>query len=164
MNLLEFAQNELKLLEDNCRDDEEALKMQKLVTKDVMQIIQTFVEQQHTGFSANYMLNILERLLRFKPLTPIEDKPEDWEDCSSLGLEALQHKRCTSVFKRPDGTAYWVEGRIFTDDGGKSWYTSKDSSIDIEFPFNVPLHSENVYVEPSDEDIKPKEEVSSEEK
>ena len=154
MNLLEFAENELRILEDNCKNDEEALKMQKTVTKDIMQIIQTFVSQQHSGFSANYMLNILERLLRYKPLTPIEDKPEEWEDCSKFGMQELQHKRCSSVFKRPDGTAYWVEGKIFTDNGGKSWYTSKDSIVNIVFPFNVPLHSENVYVEPNLEDVK----------
>lgn len=148
MGLLEFAKNELQLLEDGCGDDEEALKMQQLVTKDVLQIIQTFVEQRHTGFSANYMLNILERLLRYKPLSAIEDRPEDWEDCSKFGMADLQHKRCSSVFKRPDGTAYWVEGKIFSEDGGKSWYTSKDSHVDITFPFNVPLNSENVYVEP----------------
>lgn len=154
MSLLEFSQNELKRLEENCGSDIEALELQKVVTNDILQIINTFVQQQHSGFSANYMLNILDRLLRYKPLTALTGEDDEWEDCSKYGMQDMQNKRCTSVFKRPDGTAYWVEGKIFSEDGGKSWYTSKDSSVDITFPFDVPMHSENVYVEPSTENIK----------
>lgn len=149
MGLVSFAENELKLLEDICKNDEEALNMQKTVTKDVMQIVQIFTEQAHSGFSSAYILDLLERLLRYKPLTPLTGDDDEWEDCSQFGINDLQNKRCPAVFKRPDGTAYWVEGKIFSDDGGKSWYTSADSHVDIQFPFSVPLHSENIYVEPS---------------
>ena len=162
MSLIEFAEAELKRLEDNCNDDSEALKAQKSITADVMQIVNTFVGQQHSGFSAGYMLNILDRLLRYKPLTALTGEDDEWLDCSEFGMVDKQNKRCTSVFKRPDGTAYWVEGKIFSDDGGKSWYTSKDSHVEIEFPFEVPLYSENVYVEPSEEDIKSEGEVLDE--
>jgi len=147
MSLLEFSENELKKLEVNCGDDEEALKMQQVVTRDVMQIVQIFTEQTHSGFSGAYILDLIERLLRYKPLSPLTGEDDEWEDCSQFGIEDKQNKRCPAVFKRPDGTAYWVEGKIFSDDGGKSWYTSADSHVDITFPFVVPLHSENVYVD-----------------
>ena len=152
MNLRTFAETELKRLEDLCQDDNEALELQKHITSDVMQIVDTFSNQQHSGFSADYLLNIMERVLRYKPLTPLTGNDDEWEDCSQYGMEDMQNKRCPSVFKRPDGTAYWVEGKIFSDNGGKTWYTSKDSRVDIEFPFSVPLYSENVYVEPELED------------
>lgn len=158
MSLLEFSETELKKLEASCGDDAEALKMQQQVTKDVMQIVQIFTEQTHSGFSGAYILDLIERLLRYKPLMPLTGEDDEWEDCSQFGIDDLQNKRCPSVFKRPDGTAYWVEGKIFSDDGGKSWYTCGDSCIDITFPFNVPLHSENVYVEPKSEVTKDEEE------
>ena len=161
MNLVDYAKSELEILEQNCGDDTEALNMQKIVTENVLNIVKTFADQGHSGFSANYILNLLERLLRYNPLTPIEDIQEDWLDLSQFGMDDLQHKRCSSVFKRKDGTAYWVEGKIFSDDNGKSWYTSRDSIVDIEFPFNVPLYSENVYVEPSETNV---EEVMPDEK
>lgn len=149
MNMIEFAKSELERLENSCdKDDVEAINLQKQVTSDVLAIVDLFVAQKHSGFSANYILNIIERLLRYKPLTAIEDKPDDWIDCSQFGLDVKQHKRCGEVFKRPDGTFYWVNGKIFSDDNGKSWYTSRDSIVDITMPFNVPLYSENVYVEP----------------
>ena len=152
MGLLDYARVELKKLEDDCKDDEEALKMQKLVTEDAMSIIELFVKQSHSGFSASYILNLLDRLLRYKPLSPLTGNDDEWDDCSAYGLPDLQNKRCPSVFKRPDGTAYWTEGKIFSDDGGRSWYTSKDSRVDITFPFRVPLTSENVYVTPTDDE------------
>ena len=80
MSLLEFSQNELKRLEENCGSDIEALELQKVVTNDILQIINTFVQQQHSGFSANYMLNILDRLLRYKPLTALTGEDDEWED------------------------------------------------------------------------------------
>lgn len=153
MGLLDFAKRELELLEKNCGDDEEALKMQKLVTKDVMDIITLFANQNHSGFSAGYVLNLLDRIMRFKPISPLTGEDDEWEDLSSLGMEDMQNKRCPSVFKRPDGTAYWVEGKIFSNDGGKTWYTDSDSRVDITFPFDVPLHSENIYVDPVEDNM-----------
>ena len=141
------------MLEKNCGDDEEALKMQKLVTKDVMDIITLFANQNHSGFSAGYVLNLLDRIMRFKPISPLTGEDDEWEDLSSLGMEDMQNKRCPSVFKRPDGTAYWVEGKIFSNDGGKTWYTDSDSHVDITFPFDVPLHSENIYVDPVEDNM-----------
>lgn len=152
MSLLEFAQSELELLEKSCNDDAEALKMQKVVTQDIMQIVRTFVEQSHSGFSAAYILNILDRILRYKPVSALTGEDDEWVDCSQFGIQDMQNRRCPAVFKRPDGTAYWVEGKIFSDDGGKSWYTNSDSHVDITFPFVVPLHSENIYVDPKTEE------------
>lgn len=159
MSLIEFAKNELELLEKSCGDDKEALAMQKAITRDVMQIVMTFVEQSHSGFSAGYILNLLDRLLRYKPVSALTGADDEWIDCSKLGMQDMQNKRCPAVFKRPDGTAYWVEGKIFSDNGGKSWYTNGDSHVDITFPFEVPLHSENVYVDPKteEEDVDEKE-------
>lgn len=145
MNLLSFVKNELDIMEAKCSSEEE-LKMQKQIDEDILNVIQKFYEQGHTGYTAGYVLGILERLLRFKPITPLTGEADEWEDCSQFGFEDKQNKRCPSVFKRPDGTAYWVEGKIFTDDNGETWYTSKESHIDITFPFAVPLHSETVYV------------------
>lgn len=152
MGMIEFAKRELELLEKGCGDDKEALAMQKMMSDDIMQIINTFCEQGHSGFSAGYALGLLDRLLRYKPLTELTGEDDEWEDCSKFGMADLQNKRCPSIFKRPDGTAYWTEGKIFSSDGGKTWYTSKDSSVEVTFPFEVPLHSENVYVEENNEE------------
>ena len=68
--LVEFAEGELNLLLKNCKDSE-SLKMQKSINNDILEIIKLFSSQGHSGFSASYSLNILKRLLDYKPLSAI---------------------------------------------------------------------------------------------
>lgn len=144
MSLVDFSKRELDRLLVNC-GDEEALNMQKMMNDDILKVIQTFCEAGHTGFTANYALSIIDRLLRFKPISALTGEDDEWEDVSEYqeGRTLYQNKRCPSVFK-DDKHAYFVEAKIFSDDNGETWYTCKDSTIDIEFPFNVPLYPENV--------------------
>ena len=51
------------------------------------------------------------------------------------GGDYYQNKRCFSVFK--DGAnagAYNTNGYAFSDDGGKSYYTSRESHKSVTFP------------------------------
>lgn len=41
------------------------------------------------------------------------------------------------------------EGKIFSDDGGKSWYQSKDSRVYIKFPYRP--HTEKIILETKEE-------------
>jgi len=74
-NLERFAEDELSRIEK----DEEGL--QEVINEHILKMVQLFSDEGHSGFSANYAINILNRLLRFMPLTPIEDNPEDWSEC-----------------------------------------------------------------------------------
>ena len=62
----------------------------------------------HTGFSIGMTKYILNRLIEHKPLTPIEDKEDVWNDISDIsgGCVNYQCKRMSSLFKYmyPDGT------------------------------------------------------------
>jgi hypothetical protein len=76
--------------------------------------------------------------LRYLPLSPIEDTPEDWNEA---GPGIYQHRRCLSVFKDQNqfgGKAYNLDATVFSDDNGKSWFTNSDSREVIEFPYTVP--------------------------
>jgi hypothetical protein len=65
----------------------------------------------------------------FKPVSPLTGEDDEWNEIEP-GL--FQNKRYSAVFKRKDGTAYNVEGKIFTDDG-EVWFTNKDSRVYITF-------------------------------
>lgn len=68
----------------------------------------SLMEDEHSGMSFGITRNILIRLMNGLPLTPIEDKPEEWnliyeeED----GTKVYQCRRMSSLFKHahPDGT------------------------------------------------------------
>ena len=146
MSLVEFAENELNLLLKTCTDDE-ALNMQKVINNDILDIIKLFSSQGHSGFSAQYSLNILKRLMDYKPLSPITDSADEWTELNYDNDLAYQCKRCPSLFKDSENRVYNTEGRLFSDDNGHTWYNCKDSRIYVELPYTVPTTPEYVIID-----------------
>lgn len=147
--LLEFAKNELNNILEQCQEDTEALKLQKQINKDILDIINLFSKQGHSGGSASYVISVLNRLLHYKPLTPLTGNDDEWEDITKYGVDdtCYQNKRYPAVFKDKDNRAYNVEGKAFSDDNGHTWYTNGDSRVYIEFPYNVPESPEQIIVD-----------------
>ena len=110
------------------------------VSNAILQLIDIFSEQGHSGFTAPYTIRTFARLAMYKPLSPLTGEDDEWEEVVD-GL--YQNNRCFTVFKK-DGQAYNTEGRIFSKDGGETWFTNGDSRVDIEFPYVVPDHPEKV--------------------
>ena len=106
--------------------------MQDWIEKCVLDILDLIANQGHSGFSHDYLLSLLVPLLKGKPITPLTGN--DWEWDNEYGL--IQNKRCFSVFKDPDGSAYSTEGYAFSDDGGKTYWTSRESWKTVTFPCN----------------------------
>ena len=145
--LYEYAKKELERIEKGC-EDEESLSMQQAIDKNILELINVFSNQHHSGFTAAYVIDILQRLLNYKPLTPLTGEDDEWEDVTSYGYDTptFQNKRCSAVFKDDKG-AYWIEGKIFSSDLGHTWYTNSDSCVSVTFPFNVPDKSEVVIID-----------------
>jgi hypothetical protein len=126
-NLVNYANFELSLLTDDPND-----KMQQEMNSGIIQIVEIFSRQGHSGFSAAYAIRLLEKLLRFEPLTPLTGHDDEWGDVTD---EFFQNKRCFHVFKeKTTGRAYDIDGKIFRDPDG-SCFTNADSRVYIEFPY-----------------------------
>ena len=138
-NLVDYAKEELKRI--GMIDSGEPYN--DIVTKAILDLIELFASQGHSGFTAPYTVNVFKRPAMFKPLTPLTGEDNEWNEIEP-GL--YQNKRYSAVFKEKDGKAYNVEGKIFTDNDGEVWYTSKDSHIEINFPYIVPNEPEKVYL------------------
>jgi hypothetical protein len=130
--LVAFAEDEL------ARMGKDESGMQDSINKLILQIVQAFADFGHSGSTAAYATGILDRLLRFLPLSPLTGADDEWSDIIDSRDQSRQNKRCSSVFRRADGTAYTINGRVFSDDGGKTWFTNVKSFVDIEFPYLVP--------------------------
>ena len=100
----------------------------------VMELIRVFADQGHSGMSASIVTGIVEKLMRFEPLSPLTGADDEWTALNYDSDMAAQNKRCSHVFKRADGTAYDSNGRVFREPSGAS-YTGRGSRVEITFPY-----------------------------
>lgn len=135
-NLVDYGKSELSKIE---HDDE---GMQDRMDKCVLDLLKLLSDQGHSNHTVHYCLAVFNRLAKFKPLTPLTGEDDEWNE---VGNDMFQNKRYSAVFKEgKNGRAYNVEGKVFSNDGGETWYTSKDSSVYIDFPYTVPDKPEQI--------------------
>lgn len=91
-----------------------------------------FSLEGHSGYSASMSISLAEKVLRFKPLTPLTGEDDEWTEYMN---GHFQNKRCSHVFKdSKDGIAYDSNGRVFREpDGG--CYTNGNSRVPVTFPY-----------------------------
>lgn len=112
--LMKHAELELKLA-DMIDSDE----YNGLISKAVMELIQKFSEQGHSGFSAQMVREIFNKLSNFETLTEITSNPDEWINDLEMGGSAKlwQNKRNPA---------------IFSEDGGKTWWNVNDKLNKIQ--------------------------------
>jgi hypothetical protein len=96
----------------------------------VLELIQVFAAQGHSGMSASIVSSLFDAVSRFQPIGPLTGADDEWEPFEGY----WQNKRCSRVFKNADGTAYDIEGRIFREPSGHT-FTNRDSCVFIKFPY-----------------------------
>ena len=78
-----------------------------------LKAFKTLCDDGHSGFSIKITQSILNRLINWQPLTPIEDTDDVWYECHSYedGHELYQCKRMSSLFKDvyADGTVEYSD-------------------------------------------------------
>lgn len=106
----------------------------------ILHMVDEFADEGHSGFSASYAIGILEKLLKFEPVTPLTGRDDEWME---IHEGTFQNKRCGRVFKDKDGNAYDINGRVFyeeytdEEDGEtrKSYFTCYESRTPVTFPY-----------------------------
>jgi hypothetical protein len=79
-----------------------------------LKAFKSLAEDGHSGYSIGITKHILVRLIEGKPLTPIEDTPDIWNDIIDRrpdGTVEYQCKRMSALFKtvHPDGTVTYSD-------------------------------------------------------
>lgn len=83
---------------------------------------QSLLGDGHSGMSIGFTKNILNRLIDGKPLTPIEDTPDVWNDVTyRRGHRSYQCKRMGSLFKD-----VYSDGRVEYHDNNRCYCVNKD--------------------------------------
>ena len=103
--------------------------------KAVLELVEVFAAQGHSGMSAPMVLDLFKTVASYKPLAPLTGEESEWNDVSEMsGKPHWQNNRCSRVFKDGDGSAYDIDGKVFRyPDGG--CYTNGDSRVSVTFPY-----------------------------
>lgn len=101
MSLVAHAKQELEI--SGAGDDYDGM-----IGGAVMELIETFADQGHSGYSASVVVSIFNELAQYKPLGPLTTNPDEWMDVSEYSAsDAWWQSR-----RRPDA---------FSTDGGKTY-------------------------------------------
>lgn len=134
MSLKEHAQRELELAGYHVVDAINEDDMNGMVYRNVMDLLDVFCKQGHSGFSAPFVLSIFKRVAGYELLTPLSGNDEEWNEVGGVDSPQWQNNRCGHVFKDADGRPYDCEGIIFKDPDD-SCYTNRNSRVYITFPY-----------------------------
>jgi hypothetical protein len=126
-NLIDYARTELEAIGAFTTEGDFYGGM---TGKAVMELIEVFAAQGHSGMSASLVRGLFNKLAAYEPLRPLTGDDSEWNE---VGVGVFQNKRCSHVFKE-NGEAYDSEGKIFREPSGVC-YTSKDSRVNIIFPY-----------------------------
>lgn len=110
-NLVQHARRELQRLGIGDEDADYGGALEGAV----MELIEVFARQGHSGYSAAMTISLFTPLARFEPLGDITSDPDEW----------------TEVFQEM-GEPHWQNtrrGTTFSRDGGKTWYDIDDARL-----------------------------------
>lgn len=99
--LVKHARSELALIEND-----EKFK------DGLIDIVRIFSAQRHSGSSAEVAIELIGRLLRREPLTPLTDHPDEWHYVGHEQWDGTngiwQNKRDSRAFSLNGGRTYWL--------------------------------------------------------
>lgn len=121
-NLVLHARRELDLLGMT----EDTNGIDKLGRDGVLELVEVFSRQGHSGSSAAWMISIVERLLRYEPLSPLSNDPDEWMHVAE------------EMGGQPDLWQSRRDSSAFSNDGGKTYYLLSERTGHME---TTPLHT-----------------------
>jgi len=117
-----FAKKELELVGLFDKDSD----YDGMLGEAVLELIQKFASQGHSGCSAAMTMAIFDKLANYKPLSEITDDLDEWRDISEFqgGKAGWQSTRSPSCFSEDGGKTYWdIDEDYFfhEDEDGTRW-------------------------------------------
>lgn len=129
-NLVKHAKREFIALGYTPIDKADPDDPNSWIQQNILELLETFANQGHSGTSAPYCINYFKKLAAFEPLCPLTGEDNEWQE---VGDNLFQNIRCSSVFKQNDHV-YNIDGKVFREPNG-ACYTNCDSRTPVTFPY-----------------------------
>ena len=155
-NIIEHAKREFLKLGYNpieeCEDDPD-----KWIQENVLELLEVFSKQGHSGSSASYVINLFKKLANFDPVGPILCTDDEW---NHVGDDTFQNNRCGSVFKKGvDGKPYYLDAIIWKNQNEATYtgsaFNSKNERIYSRQYIKLPFTPKSFYIDRIDYEIAP---------
>lgn len=154
MSMLDWAKKEVEIACARERGNKEKSEWDYgcACYESALKAFESLMEDNHSGFSINVTKQILNRLIEGKPLTPIEDTDDIWNEVGGYndGCKHYQCSRMSSLFKdiQGDGAVKYMDTdriRCFNIDNPEvSYYSGLVANIiNDKFPITMPYVPKN---------------------
>ena len=135
MEKLQYAKEELKRAGFY---DEDAM-YGGLLPNAVLELLEVFSNQGHSGMSAGVTIGLFKTLAEGKPLVPITNDPENWVKAVG-GDEMQQHKKLSALFKNGDeGEPYYLDAIVWQGEESYDTFTGQVEDVQsrqyVQWPF-----------------------------
>ena len=159
MTLVDYAKKELNNLHDKVENKEMLEHIEPLLLDTLTKLSNI----ENTSYIMAY-INIFNNLIKYSPLTPLTGDEDEWGEIKQSGfIKYQQNKRCARVFRNNanNDEVYIVDGTLFSDNGGETWFQCKESKFRIkEFPFDMTTFIQrHILLNKSHEDVDIKEQL-----
>lgn len=153
LSLVDYTKGELSRITE---------EMLPETAKTALAVLSTILEYFHQeNCSADDLVGLLDRLVKFKPLTPILDQPDMWESVGAAPdaqVKVYRHLRCPSLHKNVnlntgEAVVFDIDANVVSIDGGINWLPSTDVSMFkvVEFPYYPSTIPEFTYAKLNEE-------------
>jgi hypothetical protein len=156
MSLIEHAKSELELAK---LFSEEGDFYKGMTGKAVMELIEVFSKQGHSGMSAPRVIHLFSKLANFEPLSPVQGTDDEWGNADD---DVQQNRRYSAVFKHTDGTCTYNDAIVKRCPDGTTWtgplYLTREDAINNTNKIRVkikgfPFTPKTFYIDVIEEEI-----------
>jgi hypothetical protein len=156
MSLIEHAKSELELAGLFSKEGD---FYEGMTGNAVMELIEVFSKQGHSGMSAAGVIHIFSKLAKFEPLSPVQGTDDEWVNVSN---GVLQNRRYSAVFKDPDGSCTYNTAIVKRCPNGTTWtgplYLTREDAINNTNQIKVrikgfPFTPKTFYIDVIEEEI-----------
>lgn len=117
-----------------------------LVGEAVMELIEVFEKQGHSGMSAPLIVSIFKQVALQKPLTPLDGSDDEWSKSSED--DTYQNRRNSAVFKQgPHGKPYFVDAIIWRHPNGGCFTGTVEGVKSRQYFDGFPFMPKSFYID-----------------
>lgn len=153
MNSIDKAKNEFLKLGYKPIEEYDQDNPDRWIQENVLELLEVFSKQGHSGFSAAYVINLFSKLAKHEPLTPIMCTDDEWSDIGEeMGTDIYQNNRCSAVFKNgKNGKPYYLDAIVWRNQKGVTFtgtvLNSKKEKIYSHQTIRIPFNSKTFYID-----------------